>query len=95
MLNLAFISIPGGAEWLVIGFVGLLLFGKRLPEVAQSLGKSVTEFKKGLQGIGTDEPSRSLPASPAVRAPLDTATALPESPREPEPHVERVEGQVE
>jgi sec-independent protein translocase protein TatA len=28
--------------------IGLLVFGKRLPEVAKSLGKSFSEFKKGL-----------------------------------------------
>lgn len=62
-MSLAFISMPGGPEWLVIGFIGLMLFGKRLPEVAQSLGKSVTEFKKGLQGIGSEEPRVSLPTT--------------------------------
>ena len=72
MSSIGFISIPGGAEWFVIGFIGLLLFGKRLPEVAQSLGKSVTEFKKGLQGIGTEtsQPVR-LPEPTFERAARD------------------------
>jgi len=36
---------------LIVGAVALLLFGNRLPSVARSLGKSLTEFKKGMQGI--------------------------------------------
>ena len=41
----------GIPEMIVIGLIALLLFGKRLPEVARSLGKGVVEFKKGLNGI--------------------------------------------
>jgi sec-independent protein translocase protein TatA len=52
---LAFLfNMPGWAEVLVIAFVGLLLFGKRLPEVARSLGKSVVEFKKGIRDLKDD-----------------------------------------
>jgi len=47
----AFISTPGPMEMLIIGIVAVLLFGKRLPEVGRSLGKSLVEFKKGLRGI--------------------------------------------
>ncbi len=49
-LPLAFISMPGGLEWVVIGLVALLLFGKRLPGVAKSLGQTMHEFRSGLNG---------------------------------------------
>ncbi len=44
----------GGWELVIIAVVGLLIFGKRLPEVGRSLGKGIVEFKKGLQGIEDD-----------------------------------------
>jgi len=48
------LSMPSGMEWLVILIVGLLIFGRRLPDVARSLGKSITEFKKGMKDIEND-----------------------------------------
>jgi sec-independent protein translocase protein TatA len=41
----------GTVEMMVIGVIAVLLFGSRLPSVARSMGKSVTEFKKGIRGI--------------------------------------------
>ncbi|HVC92992.1 MAG TPA: twin-arginine translocase TatA/TatE family subunit [Pirellulales bacterium] len=38
-------------ELLIIGGLAVLLFGSRLPGVARSLGKSMTEFKRGLTDI--------------------------------------------
>jgi len=38
-------------EMLVIGIIAVLLFGKRLPEVAKSVGKSYNEFRRGLTDI--------------------------------------------
>ena len=52
-LPLAF-GMPGPTEMMVIGAAMLLIFGNRLPSVMRSLGKSVTEFKNGINGIGDD-----------------------------------------
>ncbi len=54
MLPFAFLPSLGGPEILIVGFVALLIFGNRLPSVMRSLGKSVTEFKKGVSGIEED-----------------------------------------
>ncbi len=51
-VSLAFFAgVPGWAEMLIIAAVGLLIFGRRLPEVGRSLGKGIVEFKRGLRGI--------------------------------------------
>lgn len=47
----------GPMELLIVGFIALLLFGKRLPDVARSLGSSLTQFKKGLNDPADDNPS--------------------------------------
>lgn len=44
----------GPGEMLIIGVVALLLFGKRLPEVAKNVGKSLAEFKKSVSGFESE-----------------------------------------
>ena len=46
--------VPGGLEVLIIAGVALLIFGRRLPDVARSMGKSIVEFKKGLKDVKDD-----------------------------------------
>ncbi|MFO0873006.1 MAG: twin-arginine translocase TatA/TatE family subunit [Phycisphaerales bacterium] len=69
-------GMPGPTEWIVILLIGLLIFGRRLPEVGRSLGKSIVEFKKGIKGIEDDIEAESTastarladrPAPPAPR----------------------------
>jgi sec-independent protein translocase protein TatA len=51
MMPFAFFQNLGMTELMIVAFVSLLIFGNRLPSVMRSLGKSVTEFKKGVAGI--------------------------------------------
>ena len=49
-------------ELLVILVIVVLLFGtKRLPQIGESLGKSIREFRKA----GTDEETEKTPQNPA------------------------------
>ncbi|MBX3465329.1 MAG: twin-arginine translocase TatA/TatE family subunit [Planctomycetes bacterium] len=62
-MQLAFIGGLGTWELLIILIIALLIFGRRLPEVMRGLGRSVTEFKRGMTDI-TDVDSPPPPAKP-------------------------------
>jgi sec-independent protein translocase protein TatA len=51
---LAILGLPGGSEWIILLILGLLIFGRRLPEVGRSLGRGIVEFKKGVRGLEDD-----------------------------------------
>ena len=70
--------VPGPVEWVFIGGIALLIFGKRLPEVARSMGKGVVEFKKGLKGIDDEvTEAGNVPARPATQYKFDPYTGKP------------------
>ena len=53
---LGFLQNMGPGEWILILAVALLVFGAtRIPKIARSLGRSATEFKKGLRESGDEE----------------------------------------
>ncbi len=54
MNPLAFFGSLGPWEVIVIAVIALLLFGKRLPEVARSAGQAVVKFKQGLHEVEDD-----------------------------------------
>jgi sec-independent protein translocase protein TatA len=58
----------GPMEMLIVGVIAVLLFGKNLPSVGRSLGKSLVEFKKGLNDIKSemDAATYSTPSTQRV-----------------------------
>lgn len=57
-------TMPGGWELIVILFIVLLLFGARkLPDLANSMGRSIKEFRKATRDALDDEDSDDEPDS--------------------------------
>ena len=80
----------GYTEMMLFGIIALMLFGSKLPEVARSLGgtyrqlrKSVDEFQREFQGLGSndsppprqtyteEEPTESTTNAPRFTPPSD------------------------
>ena len=44
-----------GWEWIIVLVVIILIFGpSKIPELARSVGKAITEFRKGIKGTQED-----------------------------------------
>jgi sec-independent protein translocase protein TatA len=54
-------------EWIIILVVALLIFGRRLSEVARSFGRSINEFKRGMKEV-EDEVKKEDPNLPPAKA---------------------------
>ncbi len=78
----------GVPELVVIGIIGVLLFGRKLPDVSKYLGKSIIEFKKGMRGLEDNlddyggshaAPGAHVPSVPneAIRPPQRVAATAP------------------
>jgi sec-independent protein translocase protein TatA len=49
------LSMPGGAEWLWIILIVVILFGgKKIPELARGIGKGIREFNDAKDGIKSE-----------------------------------------
>jgi sec-independent protein translocase protein TatA len=66
---------------LLVLFVALLLFGGRLPEVARSLGRSLNEFKRGLNDVGLNDLRNDIERTPDKNAPSQPRLHSPSEPR--------------
>ena len=51
---LALFTSFGWQEIIILLVIGVLIFGKRLPEVGRNFGRSIVEFKKGLKGVSDE-----------------------------------------
>jgi sec-independent protein translocase protein TatA len=70
----------GPMEILVLLVLGVLLFGRRLPEVGRYLGKGIVEFKKGMKGLEDELETpqhRIEPQAEAPRPPQRVTTTAP------------------
>lgn len=55
MNEIILISMPGGGELILILVIVLILFGaKRIPEIAQGLGRGIREFKKSVRDVQSE-----------------------------------------
>lgn len=83
--SLAFLGLPGGAEWIIILVIALLLFGRRLPEIMRGLGGSVREFKQGLdQGpSSTSTPPANPPSASSPEGTVSRNASAPADEHKP------------
>jgi sec-independent protein translocase protein TatA len=69
-MNPLFAFNLGMQEMIILLIIGVLLFGRKLPEVGRYLGKGIVEFKKGIKGL-EDEAYDSTPTTRQEPMPLE------------------------
>jgi sec-independent protein translocase protein TatA len=77
----------GSQDMLVLLVLGVLFFGKRLPEVGRSVGKTIMEFKNSLRGVQDEFTSafQGFDIKPAAPAPRKLKRIAPTAPKFTEP----------
>ena len=79
------LGMPGPFELILLMGLGLLFFGKRLPEVGRSIGQTVVQFKKGLNEMEND--IRNVNPTPSSTTPqIETHSTLDPSQFKFDPH---------
>jgi TatA/E family protein of Tat protein translocase len=85
------LGLPGYQEWIVLLIVGLLVFGRRLPEVGRTVGKTVLQLRKGFQDfklqIDADEELRD---ARGTLHEMNRSLALPRELRDPRRALEKL-----
>jgi sec-independent protein translocase protein TatA len=77
----AMISMPQGAEWLVILAIVVLVFGAaKLPDLARGTGQALRIFKAETKGLRDDDEAKGDTTTPPVAPP---PTELPPTAQEP------------
>jgi len=58
-----------GPELIIVVVIALLIFGpKRLPEMGSSIGKSIKEFKKGMNELTNPKEEKEEPSASILEA---------------------------
>jgi sec-independent protein translocase protein TatA len=70
-------------EIIIILGLGVLIFGRKLPEVGRYLGKGIVEFKKGMKGLEDeiDSSTSARPEPPALEQPRPPQRVMTTAPK--------------
>jgi len=80
MIETILLSMPGGGELIVILIIVLILFGaRRIPEIAQGLGKGIREFKRAMKDVQSEIDTASTENKPKIEPPKKSESDQPEN----------------
>ncbi len=66
----------GTQEILMLLVLGVLLFGRKLPDIGRSFGKTIVEFKKGVKGIEDEVSEPTAPRAAIEPEPVKAPTRV-------------------